>query len=340
MKTPTKPQIIISSLLIAATLFLLYQTFSARSASYSWFQTDWSGGASTTAVARHPGDTSGWTKFQSKDAVVDAGTPGQVSLSSTTASWVETTTADFSAGTKVATVATSGKVIMLKPAGVPCAAGAECFSGYCAGTGVCAACAAVTYESQTYQAVLIGTQCWMASNLNVGVFTLSSSTGSTHSDVTNNAIIEKYCYNNDTANCTTDGGLYDWNEAMGYVTTAGTQGICPAGWHIPTDNQQYILENYLKDNGQTCDAGRNGVWDCASAGTKLKVGGTSGLNFPLAGYRNTDGSVSNRLSYAFWWSSSVSGGGAWDRGLGSSDATVGRDADSQFVGFSVRCLKN
>ena len=54
------------------------------------------------------------------------------------------------------------------------------------------------------------------------------------SNQTNNDTLEKYCYNDDTANCSIYGGLYQWNEAMQYVTTSGAQGICPTGWHIPT----------------------------------------------------------------------------------------------------------
>lgn len=97
MKTPNK-KFIPLAIILAIAIFFVYKNFSARSASYSWFQTNWSGGASTTALARHPGDTSGWTKFQSKDSVVTASTTGQISLASTTASWNDTSTTDFSAG--------------------------------------------------------------------------------------------------------------------------------------------------------------------------------------------------------------------------------------------------
>ena len=62
---------------------------------------------------------------------------------------------------------------------------------------------------------------------------------------TNNDIIEKYCFGNLSASCTTlgYGGLYQWDEAMQYVTTPGTQGICPTGWHIPTIEEFEILSN-------------------------------------------------------------------------------------------------
>lgn len=76
-------------------------------------------------------------------------------------------------------------------------------------------------DGQTYNTVLIGTQCWMAENLNIGTMINGSS------DQTDNATIEKYCYNNKTANCDTYGGLYQWTEMMQYVMTEGAQGICP-----------------------------------------------------------------------------------------------------------------
>lgn len=64
---------------------------------------------------------------------------------------------------------------------------------------------------------------------------------------TNNSginIVEKYCYGDDEANCTANdnGGLYQWEEAMGYTNVDGSRGICPAGSHIPTDNEWKILE--------------------------------------------------------------------------------------------------
>ncbi len=70
-------------------------------------------------------------------------------------------------------------------------------------------------NGQTYTTVQIGDQCWMAENLNIGEMINSGS------NMTNNGVIEKYCFSNDPANCETYGGLYQWNEMMEYSTTAG-----------------------------------------------------------------------------------------------------------------------
>ncbi len=216
------------------------------------------------------------------------------------------------------------------------------FNKRCDGSGncvvsdfVCGVSQVLDAENNVYDTVLIGNQCWMKQNLKLGTMLASGSTMPT-----NNGTVEKWCYSNDTNNCNTYGGLYQWDEAMAYSTTPGAQGICPTSWHIPTDAQQYELENYLKDTGQTCDANRSGTWDCSTAGTKLKSGGTSNFTGLLAGYRNTDGSFALLGTNAYFWSSSPSGTSAWHRDLNSSNATVYRTLNSKAYGFSVRCLKD
>ena len=94
----------------------------------------------------------------------------------------------------------------------------------------------ITYKDQVYNTVLIGSQCWLKENLNVG--TMINGTD----DMEDNGIIEKYCYDNDTVNCDIYGGLYQWDEMMQYTTTQGAQGICPPDWHIPTDEEWKQLE--------------------------------------------------------------------------------------------------
>src|ERR1035441_9850769 len=84
----------------------------------------------------------------------------------------------------------------------------------------CPNVATVDYAGKTYNTVAIGDQCWLKENLDIGTM-INSINGGTNGDgnQTNNGTIEKYCYNDDPANCTKYGGLYQWNEAMQYVTT-------------------------------------------------------------------------------------------------------------------------
>jgi uncharacterized protein (TIGR02145 family)/prepilin-type N-terminal cleavage/methylation domain-containing protein len=192
-------------------------------------------------------------------------------------------------------------------------------------------------DGKSYTTIAIGTQCWMQQNLNVGTLVAGVTTQ------TNNSIIEKYCYSNSEGNCTTYGGLYQWNEMMGYITTAGAQGICPTGWHIPTHNEFTTLELATCTSGSCVanfpyDSSTTG-WRGTNEGTTLKnvAGLFRGL---LAGDRNTDGSFGGLSGYAYLWSSLQSGTSAWRRGLSSGYASVLRFTNDEAYGFSVRCLKD
>ena len=208
-------------------------------------------------------------------------------------------------------------------------------------------------DGQSYATVLIGTQCWMAENLNVGI-KINSTTGGYQQ--TDNDTIEKYCYNNDEANCDIYGGLYEWPEAMQYVTTEGAQGVCPVGWHIPTDNEWNILEGtvdsqYPVGNPEWDDTG----WRGMDAGGNLKEVGTSHWSSPNTLATNSSGFTalpgggrnhsSGNFYYLgpssyFWSSSQFSGGAAWRRNLEYNHSNISRNSYDEDYGFSVRCLKD
>ncbi len=182
--------------------------------------------------------------------------------------------------------------------------------------------------------IAVGNQVWAKANVNAGA-RINGVTAQT-----NNATLEKYCYSDLDANCTTYGALYQWDEAMQYVSIAGSQGICPAYSHIPTDSELKTLEVYLGMSQVQADASDS--WRGTNQGTGLKNGGVSGLNVPISGWRDmVGGSFSYLSSYAFLWSSSEYGSGnALRRGLDSASATVYRTANTKSYGFSVRCIGN
>ena len=217
-----------------------------------------------------------------------------------------------------------------------------------------------------------GSQIWMAANMNVGTRIDGTS------EQNNNSVVEKYCYNDVEANCDIYGGLYQWAEAMQidytYNTTdyptdytcdpcgsSGRQGICPSGYHIPTDLEwsryEYCVESSISPTGSTSlstfqnNTGWRGSTNNAGPGAKMKVtssnspswDGTNASGFAAlpAGFRNTDGSFNDLGSSAFFWSASeYSSTGAWSRGLYSGYSQSYRGNYNKKYGFSVRCLKN
>jgi len=95
-------------------------------------------------------------------------------------------------------------------------------------------------DGNFYKVVKIGTQTWMAENLNVGKMVYLSA------GQADNGIIEKYCYDNNKAYSEIYGGLYSWDEMMQYQPSDSgligtTRGICPDGWHIPTEKEYRTL---------------------------------------------------------------------------------------------------
>ena len=202
------------------------------------------------------------------------------------------------------------------------------------------------YSAPPIATITIGTQAWMAANLDVGTMITGTTT------MTNNSVLEKYCYDDDPANCATYGALYQWDEMMQYVTTAGTQGVCPTGFHLPTDDEWKNLEMHLGMTQAQADAtgirgtdqgsqlaGNEPLW---TNGLLDQNGafGSSGFTALPGGYRNTSGSFYSQSIGAFYWSSSESGGNAWYRSLFSDSPKVNRFDDSKSFGFSVRCVQD
>ncbi|NCD06114.1 MAG: hypothetical protein EOL97_08350 [Spirochaetia bacterium] len=163
----------------------------------------------------------------------------------------------------------------------------------------------VIYDGVTYGTMFVGDQCWLDKNLNVGTMLASASTEPNTSD----DVIEKWCYDNSSANCDAEGGLYNWNEAMRGSTTEGAQGICPDGWHIPTDTE----------------------WNSITTKEMFNVS-----IYP--GYRHINGYYSSRDYIVYLWSSAESSSFAWHRNFYSYNSTVNRTTNLKGNGFSLRCI--
>jgi uncharacterized protein (TIGR02145 family) len=181
-------------------------------------------------------------------------------------------------------------------------------------------------DNKKYKTVVIGTQTWMAENLN------------------NNATNSK-CFSGLQTNCDKYGRLYDWATAMAFNATCNTssgctvsvnhRGICPSGWHIPSDAEWTQLVNFVGGS---------------SAGAKLKAksndwtpnDGTDNYGFSaLTGnYLNAAGNFSSITPVAYWWSSTEnSSTKVWPREI-LSTSSIMRVVEDKTYFLSVRCVKN
>jgi len=211
-------------------------------------------------------------------------------------------------------------------------------------------------DLQSYPTVKIGGQCWLAKNMNYGVMI------DVGAEQSNDGVFEKYCYNNNASDeCDTYGGLYQWSEALqlGFscnavdcdsspadpccVFSVPRQGVCPTGWHIPSDTDWTTLARFVI-NDSNCDPNSG----CFPAGTYLKSvawgdGSDDSFGFTAlsAGYRVNGGSFEGLGAYTGLWSTAVSGGpAAIIRSLSLGTVGLYRGASVRVVGFSVRCLKD
>jgi uncharacterized protein (TIGR02145 family) len=168
----------------------------------------------------------------------------------------------------------------------------------------------------------------------------------------NNSIIEKYCYVDDESYCNTYGGLYQWAELVQYLSGASNtihwnpaptgfvQGLCPTGWHIPTNSELTTLFTYL--GGITV------------AGGKLKEIGTVHWNSPNTSAGNTygftafghgnvyQGTFMNLRLYGHFWTASTGTTGADAYIFGNSYNSSSRtwSETAKINGYGVRCIKN
>jgi uncharacterized protein (TIGR02145 family) len=191
----------------------------------------------------------------------------------------------------------------------------------------------------TYRTVVIGSQTWMAENLNCNV------EGSK-------------CYGDNPANCATYGRLYDWTTAMALPSScnnsscasqinANHRGICPSGWHIPSNADWDKLVRYVDGN-----SGTSSPYDSPTAGRYLKSAsgwssngnGTDDYGFAAlpGGDGDSDGSFNDVGDYGYWWSSSeYNAYYAYGRGMFYDNEYVYWYNNYNLGSlFSVRCLQD
>jgi uncharacterized protein (TIGR02145 family) len=191
-----------------------------------------------------------------------------------------------------------------------------------------------TRANQQYNTVQIGNHCWMSANLNIGNMIPG---GLNQLD---NQIIEKYCYNDEPDSCSVYGGLYQWDELMYYFPNSGSQGICPDGWHVPSENEWLDLANviggYFVAGGKLKESGFNHWFQPNEGATNY-----SGFTALPGGIRITDGSYTAQGESGLFWSSDQM---SYDRSFFGSlshySAEFMIEHHYKTCGLSVRCLKD
>lgn len=162
-------------------------------------------------------------------------------------------------------------------------------------------------DGKKYKGVRLAGQCWMAENLKYRAEGLQS-----------------FCYDGYTDFCEQYGALYSWNIAMQGEEKESSRGICPEGWHLPSDDEwQRLIDS----------SGFNGI--------ELQMNGKSDFNIPMGGARYTNGKFLNIREYAYYWSSTQKDEKtAWNRYFPFKSATVDHFPTDKRHSFSVRCIKD
>jgi uncharacterized protein (TIGR02145 family) len=188
----------------------------------------------------------------------------------------------------------------------------------------------------------------MMENLKVGRFRNGDTLANNLSDLDWEAAVSGAysVYSGENANDLAYGKLYNW------YAVADSRGLCPSGWHVPTDDEWKTLETSLGMlAGELNNTGGRGVNQ--NVGGKLKsvsaqwlgtnTGATNESSFEAlpGGYRYFDGSYLFKGNSGYWWTSSEnSSSSAWYRNLKSSNAGSFRSNDFKTVGNSVRCIQD
>jgi uncharacterized protein (TIGR02145 family) len=196
-------------------------------------------------------------------------------------------------------------------------------------------------EGNVYKTIVIGTQEWMAENLNTSIYRNGDAIPTNLDDAvweTTTSGAWSY-YNNDASNACPYGKLYNW------YTCVDARELCPAGWHVPSDGEWTVLTDFLggltnagrkMKSAGTIDAG-TGVWFYPN----MDASNMSGFSAVPGGYRASFGAYGIIGFYGYWWSSSqFNDSEGLRRYLNYETAVAFRDYVSKFGGLSVRCLKD
>lgn len=185
-------------------------------------------------------------------------------------------------------------------------------------------------DGKSYRTIAIGSQVWMAQNL-------------AHKADSGNS----WWAENDSTKGVSLGRFYDWKAAMAggassLLSPSGVRGICPQGWHLPSDSEWAVLSQFLIDTLRLGGVGQAGVPLKAndSSWVANKGSNQSGFGALPAGFVFQSEYVGYGHSASFWSSSENNSTGAWARGLIAGSQSWARASYDKGYGFSVRCVRD
>ena len=186
------------------------------------------------------------------------------------------------------------------------------------------------------QQIKIGSQTWATKNLDVSSFrngdAIPEAKTALEWTAAGKAGKPAWCYyDNDPANGSTYGKLYNW------YAVNDPRGLAPVGWHVPSDEEWTTLTDNL--------GGKNGAGSQMKSASGWKENGngsnSSGFAGLPGGYRGNDGTFYNVGDFGSWWSSMENSATfAWSRYLYSNYGLISRLNLNKQNGFSVRCLRD
>lgn len=221
----------------------------------------------------------------------------------------------------------------------------------------CSGNATVTdYDGNTYHTVQIGTQCWMKENMRAEHY--SDGTSIALGSDTSSTIAYRYCPNNSSYYVATYGYLYNWPAAMkgvaySNVNPCGEQGVCPTGWHLPSDAEWTVLTDYVSAQSQyQCGGNASQIAKALastnewSSSTETCAIGNMVENNNATGFSALPAGVFYKTNYqgfivhAYFWTSTGGSQYAYFRQMSNFMPKVYRYDTYYHSGHSVRCLRD
>lgn len=203
-------------------------------------------------------------------------------------------------------------------------------------------------DGNVYTTVKIGTQVWMVENLKTTKYRNGQLIGTTipaTNDISRE-IAPKYqwAYNGIESNVSKYGRLYTWYAVNDY------RNIAPIGWHVPSDSDWVVLNDYLAANLGTTGSvaktlasttGWASSTEVGAIGNDLTKNNKSGFTGIPGGYRGSLGAFGTIGMYGFLWSSTENNTiNAWNFLLNYNHSDLGRGDGDKRSGFSVRCIRD